>query len=118
MKLVRTVCGALIAVCLSGLALAGLQPNGQGVTFYSPLISQNNNNLGPRDTIEAIVKDATDEGGSVVLCRKHRCLNLATHEDMGDAQDGYYILFDKKDPDYQDKLQKYQDRIHNWIQQN
>jgi hypothetical protein len=117
MKLVRTVCGALIAVCLSGLALAGLQPSGNSVTFYSPFISQNNN-LGPRDTIEAIVKDATAEGGSVVLCRNHHCLDLATHEDMGDAQNGYYILFDKKDPDYQDKLQKYQDRIRNWVKQN
>jgi hypothetical protein len=118
MKLVRTVCGALIAVCLSGLALAGLEPSGNGVTFYSPFISQNNNNLGPRDSIEAIVKDATAEGGSVVLCRRHHCLDLATHEDMGDAQDGYYILFDKKDPGYQDKLQKYQSRIRNWIEQN
>lgn len=116
MKPVRAVCGALIAVCLSGYVLAnGMSLSSFGAAFPNPLLQYSDDKIGPRDSIEAIVKDATADGGSVVLCRNHHCLNLATHEDMGEAQDGYYILFDKSDPDYQRKIDRYQERIRNWM---
>lgn len=119
MKPVRAVCGALIAVCLSGFAIAdGMGLSGHSSAFPNPLIFHSNDNIGPRDSIEAIVKDATNDGGSVVLCKNNHCLDLATHEDMGDAQDGYYILFNRSDANYQQKLERYQSRIRNWMEQN
>jgi hypothetical protein len=123
MKPVRAACGVFVAVCMSTLVLGNL-PKGyteelatRTAFFPNPLIRQASEN-GPLDSLGAIVKDATDEGGQVVMCKNHTCLDLATHEDMGQAQDGYYILFDRKDPQYEAKLQKYQERIRNWMERN
>jgi hypothetical protein len=107
MKPVRAVCGVFVAVCI------GYE------TSLNPLIGHANN-IGPRDSIETIVKDATADGGSVVLCRNHVCLDLASHEDVGEPEDGYrdgyYITFPKQD-DYQEKIKWYQERIQRWIEQ-
>lgn len=120
MKPVRAACGVVVAVCMSALALATLpkaytEEMAQQTAFFpNPLLRHAGEN-GPLDTLGAIVKDATAEGGQVVFCKNHTCLDLATHEDMGAAQDGYYILFDRQDPNYEAKLQKYQERIRNWM---
>lgn len=123
MKPVRAACGIFVAVCMSALVLGNL-PKGyteelttQSAFFPNPLL-RHSGAAGPLDSLGAIVKDATAEGGQVVLCKNHTCLDLATHEDMGSAQDGYYILFNRDDPDYEAKLQKYQERIRNWMDRN
>jgi hypothetical protein len=123
MKPVRAACGVFVALCMSTLVYGNWPSTNEvpSITdlayFPNPLI-RHTGNVDPRDTIDAIVKDATADGGSVVLCRNNHCLDLATHKDMGQAQDGYYVVFDRNLPGYEELLKKYQERIQNWMQQS
>lgn len=124
MKPVRAACGLFVAACMSTLILGNLPRHyldayaNEPKLIPSPLTLYQTGENGPRDTLGAIVQDAGAEGGQVVMCKHHVCLDLATHEDMGQSQDGYYILFSRSDPHYEEKLQKYQERIRNWVERN
>jgi hypothetical protein len=120
MKPVRAGCAVFVAVCMSVLVIGSL-PKSQAdqvhdnEVFPNPLLLHTQNHNGPRDSLQAIVQDAAAEGGSVVRCLNEHCTDLATNEDMGYAQDGYYITF-PKDTGYQDKIDRYQTRIRNWLE--
>ncbi len=117
MEPVRAGCIALIAACFCGLVITSCSRVDPEFAANPPAVSQSSDSVASSDSIEAIVRDATAEGGHVVLCRNHVCIDLGTRDDMGDAQqDGYYVVWPKTDSDYKDKITKYQQRIKSWIE--
>lgn len=110
------------AVCLIGAALVTILITNQytasaedGVQFQTSFAQMLHPVQIPQDNLDIIVDDATRDGGSIVRCENHHCLNLKTKEDMGDARDGWYVVFPTQDPQYKSKLERYQKRIQNWM---
>lgn len=110
------------AVCLIGAAVATILITNQyqasakdGMMFQTSFAQFVQPVQIPKDTLDMIVDDATQEGGAIVECNNHHCLDLKTKEDVGDARDGWYVVFPTEDPQYKAKLARYQKRIQNWV---
>lgn len=65
--------------------------------------------------LTAVLHDVVGEGGTIVRCREGVCEDLHDQERVGHGRDGYYVTFPNT-PDLNKKLQKYQGRIRQALQ--
>lgn len=113
------------AVCLLGAAVAFIlitnqeeaahAGNEHSVVFQTSITQMFQSAQNTTESLDQIVQDATRDGGSIVHCdQQHHCQDLNTHEDVGQARAGLYVVF-PNEPKYKGKLDQYQKRIRDWM---
>jgi hypothetical protein len=108
MASIRTACVIGAAVCCAFLTI---KPSMADFGLKVPVQSQ-----GLRDSLKAIEEDAIRDGGTIVQCENHVCRDLKDNHVVGQAQDGYYIVF-PQDPGFEGLVEQYQNRVKNWVDQ-